>query len=378
MDNLTYMKALIEQLNDATKAYDEGKPYMSDVDWDEKYYELQKLEERLGIIFPNSPTQSIQYDVVNGLEKVTHNHKMLSLDKTKSDDEVKAFLGGHEWVAMLKMDGLTCSLTYLDGKLVRAETRGNGIEGENILHNAKVIPSIPQTISLPGEIVIDGEIICDKESFKQFADEYKNPRNFAAGSIRLLDSRECGRRCLTFVAWDLISRIEDSFGEEETFGNKLSILKDMGFTVVPYYKWCDGTFNEIKERLVYMADVMNYPIDGLVYKFHDCAFGRSLGETGHHFKNAIALKFYDEEYETTLLDIEWQVGRTGVITPIAIFEPIEIDGSVVSRCSLFNLTMIEKKLGHPYVGQRIRVCKFNCIIPGITSAQSEDGEWIYG
>lgn len=377
MANLTRMKQLIEILNDATKAYDEGKPFMSDIDWDEKYYELQKLEEESDILFPNSPTQSIQYDVVNSLSKVTHNHKMLSLDKTKSEDEVKAFLGSNDWVAMLKMDGLTCSLTYQDGKLVRAETRGNGIEGEDITHNAKVIPSIPKSINIPGEIVVDGEIICDKETFKQFEGEYKNPRNFASGSIRLLDSNECGRRGLTFIAWDLITPIIDPFTNKETFNHKLDVLNDIGFTVVLHAnKEWGASFEHIKKDLVSLAEAMGYPIDGLVFKFDDCVFGRSLGETGHHFKNAIALKFYDEEYETTLIDIDWQVGRTGIITPVAAFEPIDMDGSTVERASLHNLNIMGELLGTPYRGQKVWVYKANQIIPQIIRSEHGEGDTI--
>lgn len=372
MANLTRMKQLIEILNDATKAYDEGKPFMSDMDWDEKYYELQKLEEESGILFPNSPTQSIQYDVVNNLSKVTHNHKMLSLDKTKSEDEVKAFLGNNDWVAMLKMDGLTCSLTYQDGKLVRAETRGNGLEGEDITHNARVISSIPKTINIPGEVVVDGEIICDKETFKQFEGEYKNPRNFASGSIRLLDSSECGRRGLTFVTWDLITPIVDPFTNKETFSHKLDVLEGIGFTVVPHAKKEYASFDCIKEELVFTSEAMGYPIDGLVFKFDDCVFGRSLGKTGHHFKNAIALKFYDEEYESTLIDIDYDIGRTGVLTPVAVFEPIDMDGSTVERASLHNLSIMEELLGTPYRGQKIWVYKANQIIPQII--RSEHGE----
>lgn len=372
MTNLTHMKQLIELLNDATKAYDAGKPFMSDPDWDEKYYELQKLETETGILFPNSPTQSIQYDVVSSLSKVTHNHKMLSLDKTKDKDEVKAFLGNKDWVAMLKMDGLTCSLTYKNGELVQAETRGTGIEGEDITHNAKVIPSIPKSIGIPGEIVIDGEIICDKETFKQFEGEYKNPRNFASGSIRLLDSNECGRRGLTFVAWDLITPIIDPITNREIFRYKLETLMSLGFTVVPYITKTWDTFDAICEKLTSQSDLLSYPIDGLVFKFDDCAYGRSLGETGHHFKNAIALKFYDEECETTLIDIDYDIGRTGVLTPVAVFEPIDMDGSTITRASLHNLSVMEKLLREPYYGQKIWVYKANQIIPQIIRSEHLD------
>lgn len=362
------IKSLISQLNDATRAYDEGKPYISDVEWDQMYNRLKELEHESGIIFPNSPTQSINYQVVNKLNKVEHNHKMLSLDKTKSLGEVASFLGDHAYVSMLKMDGLTCSLHYVNGHLVSAETRGNGLVGEDVLHNALVVGSIPQFIDTSFEdIVIDGEIICTKKNFEKFSSEYKNPRNFAAGSIRLLDASECATRDLDFVAWDLITQLVDPFNEELMFEAKLDYLRSLGFTVVPYV-FGRGDLQEQVNTLVEMAETWAYPIDGVVFKFNDCAFGRSLGETSHHFNNALAYKFYDEESETTLLDIEWQIGRTGKITPVAIFETIDIDGSAVSRASLHNQSVLYEILGTPYVGEPIRVIKSNMIIPQIVWA----------
>lgn len=198
--NIDRMQELIDKLNYYTKLYDEGHPAISDKEWDDIYFQLQKWENFEGVYLENSPTQKVNYQVVNKLNKVQHNHPMLSLDKTKSIDAIKSFLGNKNFICMAKMDGLTCSLKYLNGKLVSAETRGNGIEGEDILHNALQVRNIPKRIDYPGELIIDGEIICTYNDFKPFENEYKNPRNFASGSIRLLDSKESANRHLSFIA----------------------------------------------------------------------------------------------------------------------------------------------------------------------------------
>ena len=201
------IRFLVRYLNECTKAYDEGHPKITDEEWDNKYFELQELEKETGLILSNSPTQTISYEVVSALSKKDHNHKMLSLDKTKSISEAKKFVGNNTFLAMCKMDGLTCSLTYRNGDLVSAETRGNGLIGEDILHNIRTLPSVPSKIPYLDELVIDGEIICTYGNFEPFSNEYKNPRNFAAGSIRLLDSKECASRNLTFVVWDVITSL---------------------------------------------------------------------------------------------------------------------------------------------------------------------------
>ena len=359
------IRNLIEYLNDRTKEYDMGIPTISDKEWDEKYFELDCLEKEYSIYFNDSPTQNISYEVVNSLEKVEHNHEMLSLEKTKSLNEIKDFLGIVPYLAMCKMDGLTCSLKYYDGILVSAETRGNGLIGENILHNARVIPSIPKYIPYKGLLVVDGEIICSKHDFKEFENEYKNPRNFASGSIRLLDSKECSKRKLQFVAWDVIQGFEDS----KYLVNKLFSLMDCGFTIVPYcaYDNYDHDIDELKE----VAEILGYPIDGVVFKFDDVEYGRSLGKTAHHFKNAMAYKFYDEEYETELLDIEWSIGRTGILTPIAVFKTVEIDGTEISRASLHNISIMREVLFIPYVGQKLWISKRNMIIPQVEKADRD-------
>ena len=374
------IKFLVRYLNECTKAYDEGHPKITDEEWDNKYFELQELEKETGLILSNSPTQSISYEIVNALNKVEHSHKMLSLEKTKSVDEVTAFVGKKDFLVMCKMDGLTCSLTYRNGELVSAETRGNGLVGEDILHNARVLPSIPHKIPYMDELVIDGEIICTYTDFEKFSSDYKNPRNFAAGSIRLLDSKECASRNLTFVAWDILTPMMFDNGTEYKLSQKLNYLVPFGFTVVPYATgpafYADDTEVEMDmfiEQVTQMAQGYGYPIDGAVIKFNDCAYGRSLGETTHHFKNALAYKFYDETYQTSLLDIEWTMGRTGVLTPVAVFEPIDVDGSTVERASLHNVSILNETLhGWGYKGQKVEVFKANMIIPQIASAEEPE------
>lgn len=365
------IEELVTLLNDYTKLYDEGKPTISDKEWDDLYFELLSLEEETGLIFNNSPSQKIVFTAVSALEKKEHNHQMLSLDKTKDVAEVASFLHGAEYIAMNKMDGLTCSLRYVNGRLVSAETRGNGLIGENILHNARVISNIPKAISYKEELIVDGEVICDYESFKEFANEYKNPRNFAAGSIRLLNAKECATRKLSFVAWDVIV----GFNSCTKVSKRLDKLTEYGFTVVPFTSG-NGIEKDI-EKLKLSASTFGYPIDGVVFKFDDIEYGKSLGQTEHHFKNAIAFKFYDEEVETTLRDIEWTMGRTGQITPIALFEKVYIDGTEVSRASLSNISVMEKTLGKkPFKGQKIYVSKRNMIIPKIERAKDENDQWI--
>ena len=375
-----HIRELIEYLNYHTKCYDEGHPEVSDTHWDLKYFELDALEREYSIYFNDSPTQSISYEVINSLEKVVHNHDMLSLEKTKALNEIKDFLGGLPYLAMCKMDGLTCSLKYENGKLVSAETRGNGKVGENILHNAKVIPSIPKQIPYTGTLVIDGEIICTKEDFKEFENEYANPRNFASGSIRLLDSNECSKRKLRFVAWDVIEGLED----EKFLTSKLHLISDYGFLSVPFIsnpgKDTGLNFIPIEDMVQFLvdkADEYTYPTDGIVFKFNDVEYGRSLGQTSHHFKNALAFKFADDTVKSNLTGIDWTMGRTGVLTPVAEFKEIELEGSTVSRASLHNLSVLWDTLGEkPYFNQEVEVFKANMIIPQIKSAipfeESED------
>ena len=357
------IRPLIDKLNYYTKMYDEGHPEISDREWDDMYFQLQSAERFYNVYYEDSPTQRVNYQVINELNKVEHNHKMLSLDKTKDTDVVSSFIGSQPYLAMLKMDGLTCSLRYVGGKLVSAETRGNGLVGEDILHNALVVKNIPNKIDYTEELIIDGEIICKYSDFEKFSNEYANPRNFASGSIRLLDSAECAKRNLSFVAWEVIKGLEDN-----SFSKKLNSLSSLGFTVVDNV--ITKNYEEDIKLLKHFAEQKGYPIDGIVFKFDDVEYGKSLGETGHHFKNAIAYKFYDEEYETTLLDIEWTMGRTGVLTPVAILNPIDIEGTEVSRASLHNISIMEELLKYaPFKGQKVYVYKANMIIPQISRSE---------
>ena len=359
------MLELIKYLNKATEQYERGTPIMTDKEWDTLYFELVEMEKRHGYVLPGSPTQQIAFsEKVSKLEKITHNHPMLSLAKTKTIIELEEFLGDNDFVAMCKMDGLTCSLRYVNGQLISAETRGNGEVGENIFHNALRIPSIPKYIDEKGEVIVDGEIICTYDDFKPFADKYKNPRNFAAGSIRLLDAAECEKRKLTFIAWDMIK----GFSDAKRFSDKLYGLLGLGFKVVPFGVGLPvaGSLSDIIYDSQKFAKKKGFPIDGIVFKFNDLEYGDSLGRTAHHFNNAIAYKFYDEEHETILQDIEWTMGRTGVLTPVAIVEPIEIDGTTIERASLHNISIMDELSGgFARKGDIVSIYKANQIIPQI-------------
>ena len=365
---LSKIKELVEKLNYYTKLYDEGRPEISDKEWDDMYFELQKLERESGIYLEDSPTQRVNFQVVNKLNKVEHNHPMLSLDKTKDTNEIQKFIYNNDYIAMAKMDGLTCSLKYVNGKLVSAETRGNGLVGEDILHNALQVKNIPKRIDFQDELVVDGEIICTYENFKEFESEYKNPRNFASGSIRLLDSKESSMRRLSFIAWDCITGLEDI----EKLSTKLLKLNILSFTVVPFMAGeysIDDTISTIQS----IAQEAGYPIDGIVYKYDIVSEYEAAGKTDHHFKGGLAYKFYDEEYETTLRDVEWTMGRTGVLTPVALLEPINIDGSEVSRASLHNISIMDE-LGIRYQDTKVMVYKANMIIPQISRVLPYEGE----
>lgn len=297
---------------------------------------------------------------------------MLSLPKTK--DIIEAYSSYSEEVdIMLKMDGLTCSLLYENGVLVAAETRGDGEVGEDILHNAQVINNIPQTISYPNKLIVDGEIIVTNDNWRKHQkDGYKTQRAYASGSLRLLDSKECSKRDLSFVAWDIINPAEN-------LAEGLMWLLGFGFTVVPfvnsrhYSNLLDNqTQKDIETSLLEQANNLGYPYDGLVIKIDNAKERQRYTSTAHHLGGAIAYKFIDEEYITQLIDIDYDIGRTGVLTPVAVFEPINIDGSTITRASLHNLSVMEKLLREPYYGQKIWVYKANQIIPQIIRSEHLD------
>ena len=366
IDAYAKIRYLVNELNKHTELYDSGNPIISDKEWDDMYFELVELEQEWGYILPNSPTQRVNYTIVNELKKVKHNHPMLSLDKTKDIEEIKSFIGRKEWIAMLKLDGLTCSLLYEGGRLVRAETRGDGEIGEDVTHNAMVIPSIPKKIKYTGRLVVDGEIICPLDDFKEFEGEYKNARNFASGSIRLLDSNECAKRKLAFVAWDCIDGYDTN---NNSLNKKLTELFNYNFNIVPFTildldnaaQWLKSTNDEYTR----------YPIDGIVFKWNKCLEYESAGRTEHHFRGGLAYKFYDELYETKLIDIEWTLGKTGVLTPTAIFKTVQIDGCDISRASLHNISIINK-LGLTN-NCTVKISKRNEIIPQVEECL-QDGD----
>ncbi len=363
MEKIDRIKELTELLNKAADAYyNTGNTIMEDREYDSLLEELRSLEQETEFVMMASPTHKVGYEVKSELQKVTHNHPMLSLAKTKDWNEFIRYFGSKDVIGMLKMDGLTCSLRYINGELVSAETRGNGEVGEDILHNIKTVKTVPHKIPYKDELIVDGEIICTYQDFESFSTEYKNPRNFASGSIRLLDSNECAKRPLTFVAWNVIK----GFDDENSFLQKLELIKRRGFTVVP---WTSSFDWDAKEFLVNKAKKLGYPIDGLVGRFDDVKYGESLGTTSHHSNAAYAFKFNDELTETTLRDVEWTLGRTATLTPTAIFDPVEIEGTEVSRASLHNVSIM-KSLGLTK-NCTIRVFKANQIIPQVDSADKD-------
>lgn len=361
--NVDRIKELISILNKASDAYyNSDNPIMSDYEWDNMYDELVKLEQETGVIYPNSPTQQVGYEVKTKLEKVTHSHPMLSLCKTKSVNDLVKFSSGRDCIISLKMDGLTVLNTYEDGNLVQSETRGDGEVGELITHNARVFDNLPVSIDMNKKFEIEGEAIITKEDFYNInlklkdGEKYKNPRNLASGSVRQLDSKIAKDRHVKFIAW----KIPCGFTR---FTGGFKFAEDLGFDVVPYSKYNSKTddINVIVEYLKDLADEKGYPIDGLVITYDDVEYGKSLGMTGHHPRHSLAFKFYDEEEVTTLKDIEWGMGKTGQLTPVAIFDDVEIDGTTVNRASLHNVSILkELQLG---IGDEITVYKANQIIP---------------
>lgn len=366
------IRNLIDFLNFHTSLYDAGKPTISDQEWDAKLAELQKLEEETGIYYPDSPSVSVPFVQVSELKKVTHNHPMLSLPKSK---DIAVFDKTKGYIAMPKMDGLTCSLRYVDGVLVSAETRGDGHVGEDVLHNVLAVKNVPGFIGYKDELIVDGEIICKYSDFAPFMDLYKNPRNFAAGSIRLLNNQESANRNLSFVVWDVIK----GYDEEKSLMSRLGLVSKLGFECVFNV---DVATNDPEITIAIIRSVAKsygYPIDGVVLKIDD--YDKRMAEEGtsHHLGGAIAYKFYDEEYISYIKSIDWTMGRTGDLTPVAVFDPIDIDGSTVERASLHNVSIM-KEIFHddmPFVGQEVKVFKANMIIPQIASAVKADPSFLH-
>lgn len=372
------LTAYLNRLRD--KYYNESESMISDFEYDKLYDELEALEKETGFIMANSPTNSVGYKVLSGLEKIVHSHPMLSLDKTKVTDDLVKFAGNQDCILSLKLDGLTVLLTYDDGKLVQAETRGDGYQGELITNNAIVFENVPLQIAYKGKFEIEGEAIITYDDFdkinKNIADEkYKNPRNLVSGSVRQLNNEVTAKRHVKFIAWKVPTITDSMF-------NGFQQAKFLGFDVVPFLTYTNKSSD--KENIFKLIDALKnkatslgYPIDGLVMAYDDIKYGLSLGMTGHHPRHSIAFKFYDETEESTLIDIVYDVSKNGILTPVALFEPIEIDGTTVERASLHNLTIMKKTLGYkPFVGQPVLVSKRNCIIPQIENSKNESGEWL--
>jgi len=371
------MTNLIVQLNHYRDLYyNQDTSEISDEEYDNLYDQLKDLEEETGVVLQTSPTYTVGYTVVSELAKVYHSHPMLSLDKTKDVNEVVKYFGDKPVSIMAKMDGLTCSLSYIRGQLTRAETRGDGTVGEDVTHNAEVIESIPKCINYFGDCVIDGEIICTIDEYTQINDElpegekYKHIRNYAAGSIRNLDSHIAEKRHLTFVAWRVVKGCDSN-----SFFERWQFMNSLGFTCVPIIK-LPPLNNEIAQRAIDIIKEQvkekSYPIDGCVFSYEDIAYGESLGSTSHHRRDQLAFKFYDEKIETTLRDVEWTIGKTGVLTPTAVFAPVDIDGTTVERASVHNISIL-KTLGLKY-GCTVKVYKANQIIPQIDSSENDGTE----
>lgn len=380
MNKIDRIKELVELLNHyRNEYYNNQTSEISDLEYDQLFDELSALEKETNFIMTVSPTQTVGYEVKSELKKVTHNHPMLSLDKTKDINDVVKFLGEQPGVVMAKMDGLTCSLRYVGGELVSAETRGDGEVGEDILHCAKTIKNLPLKIEYKGELVVDGEIIITYDDFEKINatlpedQRYKHPRNLASGSIRQLDSSVAAQRNMKFIAWKLVKgwMIWRNSGiiNQNCFTHGLFVLDYLGFEIVPRV---NPTILNTPKEIEYLINFIKkecasaqYPIDGCVIGYDDVSYGESLGATGHHLRSQIAYKFYDELYETKLIDIEWTMGKTNTLTPTAIFETVNIDGTDVSKASLHNISII-KKLGLTN-NCTVRVYKANQIIPQIDS-----------
>lgn len=373
MDKIKRLKELTKQLNQYRNSYyNNSVSEISDQEYDNLFDELKQLEEETNIIMANSPTHTVGYEVKSKLEKVKHSHKMLSLDKTKSVEDLKKFAGDKDCLLMCKMDGLTILLTYENGELVKAETRGDGEIGEDVTHNAKVFENVPLHIDYMGHFETEGEAIITYEDFEKINsklpenEKYKNPRNLVSGSVRQLDSNIAAQRHIKFIAWK-VPKTEAS-KHDKYFAKKLEQVKELGFDIVPYLIYFEDTIENRIEILKNTARELGYPIDGLVITYNDIVYGESLGSTGHHPKHSLAFKFYDDIYPTKLLDVEFTIGKTGVLTPTAVFEPVEIDGTMVERASLHNLSVM-RELGVEFIGQEINVYKANQIIPQVYSAE---------
>lgn len=376
---------LVKQLNEYRDAYyNRAESLVVDSEYDRLFDELKALETDTGVVLMNSPTSTVGYDVKSKLEKVSHDIPLLSLDKTKDVDELVKFMGNHKCLLMYKYDGLTVELIYNDGKLIQASTRGDGYTGEDITHNAKTFKNIPLTIPYNGFLRVVGEAIIHKHDFQKINDNlpagekpYANARNLAAGSVRQLDSAVCDTRNIHFMLWDVLEGLDDLpilddlFPASDSRMTKFFACERLGFEL-PYICYfeqnssannCSFIIQDAIEHMRNQAIEKGIPIDGMVMKYDSISYSKQKGGTSHHNNDGIAFKFEDETAETVLRKIEWSMGRTGQLTPVAIFDPIELDGTIVTRASVHNLSYIKDY--DLNIGDKLKVYKANMIIPQI-------------
>lgn len=371
------MKELVSLLNKASRAYyQEAQEIMSNYEYDRLYDELKELEDELGITLSNSPTVNVGYEVVSELPKERHESPMLSLDKTKEVEELKNFVGDQKVLISWKMDGLTVVLTYRDGKLYKAVTRGNGEVGEVITNNAKVFKNVPVQIAYQGELILRGEAVIGYKDFEKINQEledvdarYKNPRNLCSGSVRQLNNQITAKRNVMFYAFTLVQA--DGVDFQNSRACQMEWLKSQGFTTVEYYMVTRDTVEDEVAKFSSKISENDFPSDGLVLTYDDIAYGRSLGRTAKFPRDSFAFKWQDEIRETVLREIEWSPSRTGLINPVAIFDPVELEGTTVSRASVHNISIMEElELG---IGDKIEVYKANMIIPQIAENLTRSG-----
>ena len=366
---LQQMKDLVKKLNQAAKAYyQEDREIMDNREYDALYSKLEQMEKETGIVLADSPTVNVGYEAVDALPKETHESPMLSLDKTKDREALREFIGEHKTLLSWKMDGLTIVLTYENGQLQKAVTRGNGIVGEVITNNARVFKNIPLKIAYTGRLVLRGEAVITYSDFERINNSledvdarYKNPRNLCSGSVRQLNNQITAERNVRFYAFSLVSAQDEDMHNSREY--QMEWLKSQGFEVVEYRTVTGSTLDAAMDYFSKAVETNDFPSDGLVALYDDIAYGDSLGSTAKFPRNAFAFKWADEIRETTLKEIEWSPSRTGLINPIAVFEPVELEGTTVSRASVHNVSIVkELQLG---IGDSIQVYKANMIIPQI-------------
>lgn len=365
--------ARVRELNRASEAYyNTGQPIMSDYEFDQKLEELRQWEEEMGIVLSNSPTHNVGATVLDNIKEVTHKTPMLSLEKCHSTEEIIKFANNHNLVASVKLDGLTVRLTYKNGNLVLAESRGNGVVGSDVTEHVKQFTNVPLHINKEGTYIIDGEALIKLDDFAEINKngEYKNSRNLAAGTLSSLDTSVVKDRKLSWYAWEVVEGAKES----KSFTFSLIEAEELGLDVVPNVNlgYSEMDIEEVIEYCFDKAKEYNLPQDGVVFKFDDVEYVKSLGNTSHHFRNGIAYKVFNDSVETILKDIEWSCGKTGILTPVAIFNTVDIDGSEVSRASLHNISIMEEIMDNPWIGQKIGIYKANLIIPAVRWAEQLD------